>query len=94
MLRNIPYISVCGIFRAGGDTKTGVKYDTLCLYGISLPLVILTGLVLHWPFLIVYIIMLVAEDLPKSWLCLRRYLSYKWIQPVAGQASLSETESR
>ena len=93
VLRNIPYITVCGIFRAGGDTKTGVKYDSLCLYGIALPLVILTGLVLHWPFLIVYILMLVAEDLPKSWLCLRRYLSYKWIQPVAGQpVPLSETE--
>ena len=85
-LRNIPYVSVCGIFRAGGDTKTGVKYDAGCLYGFSLPLVLLSALVFRAPFLAVYVIMLLAEDLPKAVLCIRRYLTYTWIKPVAEPA--------
>ncbi|MEA4823753.1 MAG: MATE family efflux transporter [Clostridiaceae bacterium] len=90
-IRNIPYISVCGIFRAGGDTKIGVKYDIGCLYGFSLPLVILSAFVLQLPFLAVYIIMLLAEDLPKSFLCIRRFLTYTWIKPVTDSVStLSE----
>ena len=86
-IRNIPYVSVCGVFRAGGDTRTGVKLDTGCVYGLSLPLVAVTGLVLRWPFLLVYAIMLLAEDIPKSILCIRHYVSYKWIQPVSGKAA-------
>ena len=94
-IRNIPYIAICGIFRAGGDTKTGVRYDVGCMYCFSLPIVLLTGLVFRWPFLVVYTIMLVAEDIPKAFLCLRHYLSYKWIQPVTEPAEiLSETEIR
>ncbi len=90
-IRNIPYISICGIFRAGGDTKTGVKYDFGCLYGFSLPLVALSAFVFRLPFLAVYILMLLAEDIPKSFLCIRRFLTYAWIKPVSDLAStLSE----
>ena len=81
-LRNIPYLSVVGIFRAGGDTKSGVRYDGFCLYCIGLPIVIVTGLFLKLPFVVVYMLMLLCEDIPKCILCLRRFHSMKWIQPV------------
>ena len=92
-IRNIPYIAICGIFRAGGDTKTGVKYDVGCLYCFSLPIVLITGLLLKWPFLVVYTVMLAAEDFPKSFLCIRRYLSYRWIQPVTDEADGPEARA-
>lgn len=80
--RNIPYLAVVGVFRAGGDTKAGVRYDGFCLYCIGLPVVIVTGLVLKLPFVAVYLLMLLCEDIPKCILCLRRFHSLKWIQPV------------
>lgn len=83
-MRNIPYISVVGIFRAGGDTKTGMLYDAPILYGFALPLTAVCGLVLKLDFVIVYIIMLLSEDIIKNVLCIRRVLSRKWIMPVEG----------
>ena len=35
--RNIPYIIIVGIFRPGGDTAIGMKFDMLTLWGFSLP---------------------------------------------------------
>lgn len=81
-LRNIPYLAVVGVFRAGGDTRAGVRYDGFCLYCIGLPVVIVTGLFLKLPFIVVYMLMLLCEDIPKCILCLRRFHSMKWIQPV------------
>lgn len=81
-IRNIPYITICGIFRPGGDTQTGLVYDLLTVWCLALPLTVLTGLVLHLDFLLVYALMLVAEDWPKTFLCLKRLRSRAWIQPV------------
>jgi putative MATE family efflux protein len=81
-LRNIPYVSIIGIFRPGGDTVKGVVYDIAFLWGISLPLTILLGIVLKKPFLLVYLVMLLSEDIPKATLCLRYTLSGKWIHSV------------
>ncbi len=82
-LRNIPYISIVGIFRAGGDTKTGMKYELLVLYLFALPLNIILGLVLKLDFVLVYTVMLLSEDIPKNILCVRRVLNGKWVKPVS-----------
>lgn len=81
-LRNLPYITIVGIFRPGGDTKTGVIYDMSCLWGLALPLTIVLGLILKWNFLTVYALMLICEDIPKSLLCIRHLLSGKWIKAI------------
>jgi Na+-driven multidrug efflux pump len=81
-LRNIPYICIVGIFRPGGDTKTGMLFDVLCLWCFSLPITVITGLVLKWDFLVVYLLMLLLEDIPKATLCLRHTLSGKWVHSV------------
>ena len=36
--RLIPYITMVGIFRAGGDTKTGTIIDVGCLWIFGLPI--------------------------------------------------------
>jgi putative MATE family efflux protein len=81
-IRNVSYIAVCGIFRPGGDTRTGVKYDVLTVWAMSLPVTILCGLVLKLDFVLVYALMLVTEDWYKAFLCIRRVRSRKWIKPV------------
>lgn len=94
-LRNIPYICIVGIFRAGGDTRTGMVYDILCVWGIALPLTIVLGLIVKLPFLWVFVIMLLSEDIVKSILCLLRLKSDKWIRPVTeeGKRMLKEMQS-
>ena len=82
-LRNVPYISIVGIFRGGGDTKSGMYYDLPVMFLFALPLTAVCGLVFKLDFVLVYLIMLLSEDIIKSILCIRRYLSKKWIMPVA-----------
>ena len=77
--RMISYTAICGIFRAGGDTRIGCIYDMGTLYCLGIPLVCLAGLVWHLPFLWIVVIMFAAEDIPKSILCVRHFLRRKWI---------------
>ncbi len=95
VIRNIPYIQIVGVFRSGGDTVTGVKYDLLCLWLISLPLTYIAAFVLKLPFVAVYAVMLLAEDVLKALLCVRRFRSKKWIMPVTdeGRQALAEYTS-
>lgn len=88
-IRNIPYITICGVFRPGGDTKTGLWYDILSVWLLSLPLTILAGLVLKLDFVLVYLIMVISEDWVKTVLCIRRLRSRKWIMPVVGEQAES-----
>ncbi len=81
-LRNIPYMTIVGIFRAGGDTRTGLFIEVLDYYLLAIPLTVVLGLVVKMDFLWVYLIMLLAEDVPKSIVCIRRLLSDRWIKPV------------
>ncbi|MDO4567346.1 MAG: MATE family efflux transporter [Clostridia bacterium] len=81
-LRNLPYIAVVGVFRAAGDTKIGMKYDLVFLWFIALPVTFLCAFVLKLPFVAVYAVMLLCEDIPKTLVCLRRFAGLKWIMPV------------
>ena len=81
-LRNIPYMLVVGIFRAGGDTKYALIVDTVCAYLIGIPLTALAGLVLHLSVPVTYLIMYLSEDAIKVFLYGKHYLSQKWIKPV------------
>ena len=81
-LRNIGYIQVVGIFRSGGDTVYGMICDVGGLWVFAIPAAALAAVVFHLPFLWVFIIAYLAEDLPKAVICLHRYFSKRWIKPV------------
>ena len=80
--RNIPYLTVVGIFRPGGDTVMGMVIELVVLWLFSVPLTFVAANVLGLPFLAVYAIMYLAEDLPKSIIFLTYYHSGKWLKPV------------
>lgn len=82
-IRNMPYVTIVGIFRAGGDTRTGVIYDMSFLWGVAVPVAIILGLIVKIEFLPLYLILLLCEDVPKATLCVRHMLSNKWIRAVA-----------
>lgn len=84
-VRQIPYIIIVGIFRSGGDTVTGVKYDLCCLWGLSLPATLIAVYVLKLPFTVAFAVMYIFEDYVKAALCIRYYRSLNWIKPVTDE---------
>ncbi len=92
IVRNIPYLTVVGIFRPGGDTVMGMLIEIGALWCFSVPMTFIAANVWHLPFLTVYAIMYLCEDLPKSIFFYLYYRSGKWIRPVteAGRRGLEE----
>lgn len=78
-MRMIPYTAICGIFRAGGDTKTGCIIEMGTLYLVGIPSVALAGLVFHLPFFWIVVIMFASEDILKGTVCIIHFLRRKWI---------------
>ncbi len=81
-MRMIPYTLICGIFRAGGDTKMGCVYDLVGLYGFGIPTVLILGLWIHPSFIVLVASMFIAEDTLKGVLCLIHFRSRKWIKQI------------
>lgn len=79
-IRNIPYTLIVGTFRAGGDTKIGILYDCLSLYVLSVPVVVILGLVVKVDFVYLILAMYLCEDIPKTIMSLFRFKSKKWIR--------------
>lgn len=73
--------TISGIFSAGGDTKFGLLCDTITLWCVVVPLGLLTGFVLKWPVIAVYIIISMDEivKLPAVW---HHYKKYKWVRDL------------
>ena len=81
-MRNVAYILIVGIFRSGGDTATGMKWEMPILWLFAIPLTFISAYVIRLPFLVVYCIMYLCEDIPKIIIFYRHYFKGKWIRPV------------
>lgn len=80
--RNLPYLMIVGVFRPGGDAKTGMIVDLIPLWCIAIPI---TAVLAYWvklPFTYVFLFMYLLEDIPKAVICIKYYLTEKWIRPV------------
>jgi Na+-driven multidrug efflux pump len=84
---NLPYMMVCGVFRAGGDTRTGLIVDIISAYLIGIPITAVVGLVLHWSVPMTYLIMYLVEDVFKVFIYGKHALSGKWIKPVVNHST-------
>lgn len=81
--RNIPYTMVCAVFRSGGDSVTGAKFDIICLWGLAIPITYVAAFVIKLPFPMILLTEYLVEDVPKCIMCLKHFVSRKWIKPVA-----------
>lgn len=88
VLRNLPYMMVVGIFRAGGDTRYGLIVDAVSAYLIGIPLTAIAGLVLGLSVPATYLIMYLVEDVFKVFVYGRHMVLYKWIQPVTAKEDI------
>lgn len=94
--RMMPYLEVVSIFRSGGDTITGAKYELSSLWLLSVPATVIAVYFFKVPFVVAFAIMYIFEDIPKNILCMRFYLTKKWIKPVTdeGIRGLEEYKKR
>jgi len=72
---------VVGILRAGGDTRFTFFVETGCLWFIGIPATAITGLILNWPFPVVYS-MCMVEEVIKLIIVIKRYKSGAWLKNV------------
>ena len=81
-MRNVSYLLVVGIFRSGGDTETGMKWEIVVLWLFAIPATFAAAYILKLPFLAVYAIMYLCEDIPKAIIFFTHYFKGRWIKPV------------
>lgn len=81
-LRQLNYVLVVGILRAGGDTRVSALLDVgvTLLWGV--PVAFVLAYVLKVPFLVLVCGSFVAEDILKLPLCLWRFRSGKWLHSL------------
>jgi putative MATE family efflux protein len=92
MVRNVPYLTVVGILRPGGETVMGMVIEIGALWCFAVPMTYIAANVLGLPFLAVYAIMYLCEDIPKAIFFIIYWFSGKWIRPVteAGKQGLAQ----
>lgn len=79
-LRTCNYMLI-GVYRAGGESKFGFYVEVIAIWFVSVPLVLLTGLVWNLPFVWVFA-MSYSEDVAKIAVQIWYMISNKWIKPV------------
>lgn len=81
IFKSLSLIFIVGILRSGGDVMYSLVIELVFLWGISIPLVYIGGLVFHLPIYIVYILS-VSDDIIKIIPAYIRYRSKKWIKSL------------
>ena len=84
--KSINSMTIGGIFPAGGDTKFGLKCDTVTMWCFAVPLGCIAAFVLKLPVLMVYFV-LNLDELVKLPAVFKHYRQYKWA------TNLTETEN-
>ena len=81
-------------YRSAGDAVTGTLLEIIFMYVMVLPLVYFSGMVWHWPFLLVFA--MCYADEPIRYVIMQIHLySGRWIRPVTEQgiAALEQLKS-
>ena len=74
-------IMIVGIFRGGGDAKISLYLESATMFGIGVPLSIIGAFVFKLPLEYV-VTLLMAEEVVKCILCVKRFKSNKWIHHI------------
>ena len=91
-IKMISYVQVVGIFRSGGDTFMAMLCDIGSLWFLAIPATVLAAKVFSLPFIAVFMIAYLAEDIPKSVFCVIRHRSLRWLKPVTNEGMKAKEE--
>ena len=72
---------ICGVFRAGGDSKFGFLCDLIEMWCIFVPLGFIAAFVLKLPPMWVYVI-LSCDEFAKMPVVYFRYRQKKWLKDI------------
>lgn len=78
---SINTVIICGVFRAGGDSKFGFICDTIIMWAVSVPLGLLCAFVFKFPPVIIYFI-LYLDEWEKMAFVVYHYKSGKWLKNI------------
>lgn len=78
---SINTVLICGIFRAGGDSKFGFVADTINMWCVSVPLGLLAAFVFKLPPLWVYFI-LFLDEFEKMPFVIHHYFKKGWLRNI------------
>lgn len=80
---------ISGIFPSGGDSKFGLKCDTITMWCVTVPIGIICSFIFELPVPIVYIIINIDEiiKLPAVY---RHYKKYLWLNNLTQKNTLSK----
>ena len=81
LLKTFNCVSIVGIFRGGGDTKTGMIIDTCSMYLLGIPLGFIAMYFLKLDVAYVYAF-LISDELFKLPIVIYRVKSRKWIRNI------------
>lgn len=73
--------NIINIFRAGGEPFIGACFEVGTLFVITVPMVLLTGVVWRLPFLMVFASIYI-EEIIKIFIVTRYLTSGRWVRPV------------
>lgn len=79
--KSINVTVISGIFFAGGDTRFGLICDTITMWGIVIPLGLLTAFVLKLPVLWVYVFLNIDEII-KLPVVYKNFKKYNWVKKL------------
>ena len=74
-------VLICGIFRAGGDSKFGFILDTICMWAVVVPSGLISAFVLKLPPLVVYFI-LFLDEFEKMPFVIVHYFKKGWLKNI------------
>lgn len=77
--KSINSMTIGGVFPAGGDTKFGLKCDTITMWCFAVPLGCIAAFVLKLPVLLVYFIVNL-DELVKLPAVFRHFNQYQWVK--------------
>jgi putative MATE family efflux protein len=86
-VRVIPFMTIVGIFRSGGDTMSGLWIDILNVWFVGVPITLLAGFVFKAPFELVFLAMF-TEDIVKVVMCLVVFFRKKWLVQLTHDSEL------
>lgn len=72
---------ICGVFRAGGDSRWGFICDVIDMWLFAVPLGFISAFVLKLPPLWVYFLICLDEFVKMPFIY-RHYKSYRWMKNI------------
>lgn len=80
-LKSYNFLMTTGIFRVGGDGKFVSIISAISFISFGIPVNLVGGLVYHWPFIVILLIIFLEENI-RNLLLWRRYRTGKWLHEI------------